>query len=111
MWYTQLREVPNAIWVCEALNYLGYTVNLEDSRTKVALNVFFQNYLESLELRLYTKKLLQRIKENCKLGLGSNFTYMPVVYVSLRKLGINQFFDVVLVSDESGWRKPHKRIF
>lgn len=26
-------------------------------------------------------------------------------------MGINQFFNTVLVSDENGWRKPHKRIF
>jgi len=75
------------------------------------LNVFFQNYLESLELRPYAEKLLTRIKEHCKLGLVSNFTYAPVIYASLRKLGINHHFNTVLVSHESGWRKPHKQIF
>jgi HAD superfamily hydrolase (TIGR01549 family) len=109
--YKQLREVTNAVWVCEALNNLGCTVSPEDSRIKVALNVFFQNYLESLELRPYAKKLLRRIKENCKLGLVSNFTYAPVIYASLRKLGINQHFNTVMVSHENGWRKPHKQIF
>jgi HAD superfamily hydrolase (TIGR01549 family) len=109
--YEQLREVTNAVWVCEALNSLGCTVNPEDSRIKVALNVFFQNYLESLELRPYAKKLLARIKEYCKLGLISNFTYAPVVYASLRKLRINHYFNTVLVSHENGWRKPHKQIF
>ena len=109
--YEQFREVTNAVWVCEALNSLGCTVCEEDTRIKVALNVFFQKYVESLELRPYAEKLLRRIKEHCKLGLVSNFTYAPVVYASLRKLGINQFFDAVLVSHESGWRKPHARIF
>jgi putative hydrolase of the HAD superfamily len=109
--YEQLREVTNAVWVCEALNSLGCTVNPEDSRIKVALNVFFQNYLESLELRPYAEKLLARIKEHCKLGLISNFTYAPVVYASLRKLRINHYFNAVLVSHENGWRKPHKHIF
>ena len=109
--YEQLREVTNAVWVCEALNSLGCTVSQEDSRIKVALNMFFQDYVESLELRPYAKQLLRRIKENCKLGLVSNFTYAPVIYASLRKLGINQYFNVVLVSHESGWRKPHMQIF
>jgi HAD superfamily hydrolase (TIGR01549 family) len=109
--YEQLREVTNAVWVCEALNTLGCNVSPEDPRIKVALNVFFQRYVESLQLRPYAKKLLARIKQCCKLGLVSNFTYAPVVYASLRKLGINQFFDAVLVSHESGWRKPHARIF
>ena len=34
-----------------------------------------------------------------------------MIYDSLRKLGINQFFSAVLVSDDMGWRKPHKNIF
>ena len=109
--YAKLREVTNAVWVCEALNSLGCTVNPEDPRIKVALNIFFKDYVDSLEHRPYAKKLIRRIKEHCKLGLVSNFTYAPVVYASLRKLGINQFFNTVLVSDENGWRKPHKRIF
>ena len=66
--------------------------------------------MESLELRPHAKKL-QRIKEHCKLGLVSNFTCAPVIHTSLRNLCINQFFKTVLVSDENGWRKPHKRIF
>lgn len=82
--YEQLREVTNAVWVCEALNNLGCTVSSEDSRIKVALNVFFQRYVESLELRPHAKKLLRRIKEQYKLGLVSNFTYAPVFYASLR---------------------------
>ena len=109
--YEQLREVTNAVWVCEALNSLGCTVSTEDPRIKAALNVFFQKYLESLKLRPYAKKLLKRIKECCKLGLISNFTYAPVIYASLRKLSINRYFDTVLVSHENGWRKPHTQIF
>jgi putative hydrolase of the HAD superfamily len=110
--YEQFREVTNAVWVCEALNKLGCAVKPEDSRIKAALNVFFQRYVESLKLRPYAKKLLRRIKEqHCKLGLVSNFTYAPVIYASLRNLGINQFFDAVVVSHENGWRKPHIRIY
>lgn len=109
--YEQFREVTNAVWVCEALNNLGCAVCPDDARIKAALNVFFQRYVESLELRPYAKKLLRRMKEHCKLGLVSNFTYAPVVYASLRNLGINQFFNAVVVSHETGWRKPHTRIF
>jgi HAD superfamily hydrolase (TIGR01662 family) len=109
--YEQLREVTNSVWVCEALNNLGCTVSPEDSRIKVALNVFFQDYLESLELRPYAKKLITRITEHCKLGLISNFTYAPVIFASLRKLGISHHFNTVLISHENGWRKPHTQIF
>ena len=109
--YEQFQEVTNAVWVCEALNSLGCAVSEEDSRIKTALNVFFQRYVESLELRPYAEKLLTRVKEHCKLGLVSNFTYAPVIYASLRNLGINHFFNAVVVSHENGWRKPHTQIF
>jgi putative hydrolase of the HAD superfamily len=34
-----------------------------------------------------------------------------VIYAGTRKLGINRFFNAVLVSEEVGWRKPHTKIF
>jgi len=109
--YERLREVTNAVWISEALTNLGYETSADDPRVKVALNIFFKDYVDSLELRPCAKKLTRKIAENCKLGLVSNFTYAPVIYASLRKLGINQFFSAVLVSDDTGWRKPHKNIF
>lgn len=109
--YSKLREVTNAVWVSEALNALGYKTSVEDPRIKAALNVFFQDYVDTLELRPYAKTLLQGITEKCKLGLISNFTYTPAIYASLRKLGVNHFFNSVVVSEDAGWRKPHKRIF
>jgi HAD superfamily hydrolase (TIGR01662 family) len=109
--YKKLKEVTNAVWVSEALNILGYEISRDDPRVTAALNVFFQDYVDTLEPRPYAKKLLRKIVENYKLGLVSNFTYAPVIYASLRKLGINQFFNAVTVSEDTGWRKPHKRIF
>jgi putative hydrolase of the HAD superfamily len=109
--YQQLVEVTNAIWISEALNSLGFKTNPEDARIKTAVNIFFEDYLNSLNLRPYAKKLLNQASTEYTLGLISNFTYAPVIYAGLRKLGINQFFNTVLVSEEVGWRKPNKKIF
>ena len=109
--YQELVEVTNAIWISEALNNLGFKTNPEDTRIKTAVNVFFEDYLDSLELRPYVKKLLDKASMEYKLGLISNFTYAPVIYAGIRKLGINQFFNAVLVSEEVGWRKPNTKIF
>jgi putative hydrolase of the HAD superfamily len=109
--YGELREVTNAVWVSETLCSLGHNVTADDSRMKAALNVFFQDYVETLNLRPYAKRLLKKTVKQCKIGLISNFTYAPVVYASLRKLGINRFFNAVVVSGDNGWRKPHKKIF
>jgi len=109
--YGDLREVTNAVWVSETLSSLGHKVHVEDPRMKEALNIFFQDFVDSLELRPYATALLEKIAETCKLGLVSNFTYAPVVYSSLRKLGISDFFNAIVVSEENGWRKPHQKIF
>jgi len=109
--YQELVEVTNAIWISEALNNLGFKTNPENTHIKTAVNVFFEDYLNSLELRPCVKQLLSKISTKYKLGLVSNFTYAPVIYAGIKKLGINQFFNAILVSEEVGWRKPNRKIF
>jgi len=111
MRYEKLREVTNAVWVAEALCNLGFKVTADDYRIKAALNVFFKAYVETFELRDGAKKLLKQSQQKGKVGLISNFTHAPVIYSSLRHLGINAFFNVVVVSEENGWRKPSGKIF
>jgi putative hydrolase of the HAD superfamily len=109
--FGECREVTNAVWVAEALRSLGFEVTAADPRMNAALDVFFQEYIDSLELRPYAEQLLRQSAETCKLGLVSNFTYAPVVFNSLKQLGISRYFDVVVVSGDCGWRKPHGQIF
>jgi putative hydrolase of the HAD superfamily len=77
----------------------------------MAVNIFFEDYVSSFRLRKCVKQVLRLLSGGYKLGLISNFTYAPVIYAGLRKVGISGFFDVILVSDAVGWRKPHKKIF
>jgi len=109
--YQKLVEVTNAVWIAEALNNLGFQTSPEDWRIKTAVNIFFEDYVNSFRLRKCAKQILSMLSESHKLGLVSNFTYAPVIYAGLRKVGINHFFHVVLVSDAVGWRKPHAEIF
>jgi HAD superfamily hydrolase (TIGR01509 family) len=109
--YQKLTEVTNAVWISEALNNLGFQTTPDDARVKTAVNVFFQGYVGSLKIRPCAKSILEQVSTDHKLGLVSNFTYAPVIYAGLRTLGINQFFNAVLVSEEVGWRKPSRRIF
>jgi len=109
--YQELVEVTNAVWISEALNCLGFRADPEDTRVKVAVNVFFEDFLNSLQLNACANKMLMETSMRYKLGLISNFTYAPVIYAGLRKLGINQFLNAVLVSENVGWRKPNKKIF
>lgn len=109
--YEQFVEVTNAVWVSEALGNAGCNVNVNDMRLKSGLNVFFQNFIDSLQLRFHAKNFLRMTAGNGKVGLISNFTYTPAIYASLRKLGINSYFNAVVISDSVGWQKPHRKIF
>jgi len=109
--YEKLVEVTNAVWISEALNNLGYKTTPDDTRVRTAVNISFEDYLDSLELRQCAKRFLKMVSVDYKLGLVSNFTYAPVIYAGLRKLDINQFFNAISISDEVGWRKPHPKIF
>lgn len=109
--YEQLREVTNAVWVAEALGNLGFEVTENDPRIKAVLNIFFQDFIKTLELRDGAKKILDQTRKQGKVALISNFTHAPVIYKSLRKLGISEFFNAVVVSQQVGWRKPSSYIF
>lgn len=109
--YGELVEVTNAVWVSEALNSLGFKTNPEEPRIRTAVNTFFEDYLTSLKLRPCARKMLQKTFARHKQGLISNFTYAPVIHAGLRNLGIGCFFNVILVSEDVGWRKPRKEIF
>jgi HAD superfamily hydrolase (TIGR01509 family) len=109
--YEELREVTNAVWVAETLCRLGFEVKADDARVKAALNFFFQDFIDTLTLREGARKLVKQTRAQCKVALISNFTYAPVIYKSLRKVGLSEFFNVVVVSEEVGWRKPSPQIF
>ncbi|MFP3984536.1 MAG: HAD family hydrolase [Candidatus Bathyarchaeia archaeon] len=109
--YEQLIEVTNAIWVSDALTYLGYDITPEDERIKTAINIFFKDYLDAMQLRPTAKQTLEKLSQYYKLGLVSNYTYAPVIYAGLRKLEINHFFNTIIVSEATGWRKPNPKIF
>lgn len=109
--YQKFVEITNAVWIADALNSLGFKTSPDDKRIKVAVNSFFEDYVKSFEIRPCVKKFLETLSLEYKLGLVSNFTYAPVIYAGLRKLGISKFFNTVLVSDAIGLRKPHTKIF
>lgn len=109
--YEHYQEVTNAVWVAEALTNLGFKVAADDPRVTAGLDVFFQDFIDTLELREGAVELLTEAGKKYRLGLLSNFTYGPVIHKSLRKIGIHQHFNSIIVSEEVGWRKPSPVIY
>lgn len=109
--YEHYQEVTNAVWVAEALTNIGFEVEADDGRVVAGLDVFFQDFIDTLELREGAVELLEEVGKKYRRGLLSNFTYGPVIHKSLKKIGIRQHFDAIIVSEEVGWRKPSPVIF
>jgi len=55
--------------------------------------------------------LLRRLAERYKLAVVSNFDYTPTALDILERAGVVDVFQTIVVSDESGWRKPRRDIF
>jgi len=109
--YEMFREVTNAVWVSEALCSVGFKTTPEDSGVKAALNIFFEDFLSTLEICKGAEQLLVQTAQQYRVGLISNFTYAPVIYRCLQKTGIHSYFNAVVISDEVAWRKPSSKIF
>jgi HAD superfamily hydrolase (TIGR01662 family) len=107
----QLVEVTNAVWISEALNNLGYYTAPDDEEIRKAVSIYFEDYLGAIKLRRNANSTIRKLSENYGVGLISNFTYAPVIYAAIRKVQLNDLFDVTLVSEAVGWRKPSLKIF
>jgi putative hydrolase of the HAD superfamily len=105
------RETHNRFWISTALNQLGWAVAPDDPRIARAVEVYFSAFLEFCNLIPGTEEMLGTLKARFPLGLLSNFTHPPAAQAILDGLGITSFFDVVLISGEVGYRKPHALVF
>jgi putative hydrolase of the HAD superfamily len=54
---------------------------------------------------------LDALRSKYRMAVLSNFDYGPTVEAALADFGIHDRFDVIVVSADVGWRKPHPEIF
>jgi putative hydrolase of the HAD superfamily len=105
------RETHNRFWISAALQSQGYHVPPDDPRIASGIDAYFSAFLEHCHLVPGTAEMLGTLKIPYRLGLLSNFTHGPAARKILDRVGLTSFFDVVLISGELGYRKPHPRVF
>ncbi len=105
------KETHNRFWICAALTRLGYDIQPEDGRITKAVDDYFSLFFSLCRLIPDVIATLSSLKDRYRLGLLSNFTHAPVVRKILDHLDLSTFFDVILISDELGYRKPHPLVF
>lgn len=105
------RETHNRFWISTALGQLGWEIKPYDPRIARAIEVYFAAFIEFCHLIPGTKEMLGTLKERYPLGLLSNFTHPSAARAILDALEITACFEVVLISGEVGYRKPHASVF
>jgi 2-haloalkanoic acid dehalogenase type II len=107
--HTSHREVSNCVLLTETLQRLGYAVAQTRQPIVDAVDAYFNPWVLTVYEDVW--RALKRLRSTYRLGVISNFTYTPFLRRSLRRLGLDPYFERVLVSDEVGWRKPHPFMF
>jgi putative hydrolase of the HAD superfamily len=105
------RETHNRFWISAALVDLGYPVPPDDPRIDSAVEAYFSAFYDFCRLIPGTVGMLRELRDRYPLGLLSNFTHAPAARGLMDHLGLTPFFDVILISGDLGWRKPHPYVF
>jgi putative hydrolase of the HAD superfamily len=105
------RETHNRLWVAGALQTLGYAVDPSDGRVEAAIEAYFEPFVRSCELIPGTYDMLASLAGQYRMGLVSNFTHPSAVEQILARVGLERFFDGIIISGRLGVRKPHPVIF
>jgi HAD superfamily hydrolase (TIGR01549 family) len=109
---TEWKEVRSQERMRLLLRVLGHEADevpeeILDSLTKAHMG----QLAESFEVRPETIDVLEWAARRFRRAMISNFDYAPALYDALDRFGIRSAFETVVVSDEVGWRKPHRIIF
>lgn len=105
------RETHNRFWISTALKSLGYNVPPDDPRIATAVDGYFSAFFPYCHLVPGTREMLGTLRGKYRLGLLTNFTHPPAAREILDRVGLTPLFDVVLISGELGYRKPHPSVF
>ena len=90
---------------------MGYNVEPDDARVALAVEAYFSAFVDYAVPLPGTLDMLTALQGRYRLGLLSNLTHAPAAVRIIDRLGMTPFFDVVLVSGQLGYRKPHPRVF
>jgi putative hydrolase of the HAD superfamily len=105
------KESHNRFWITAALAKQGLKVSPEDPQISAAVEKYFSAFVQYTKLIPGTKKMLGILQKRYRIGLLSNFTHPPAARNIMSELGLTPFFEVVLISGDLGYRKPHGSVF
>ena len=105
------RETHNRFWISTALQDCGYSIDPDDPIIARAVEKYFSAFPENCNLIPDTLEMLELLKNHYHLGLLSNFTHASAALDIINTLKLRPFFQILLISGDLGWRKPHPNVF
>jgi len=106
-----LEEPHFNVRVSLVLQRFGYDFDVSSPIVVGATMAFTDEFMKYVHLDPDTINVLRALHGKYKLGLVSNFAIPECASRLLEKFGLNEFFDVVLVSGAINKRKPGSEIF
>ncbi|MGR8946970.1 MAG: HAD family hydrolase [Gammaproteobacteria bacterium] len=106
------REISSRERFLAVLERLGYVENEESLKIAEQLSLRHMELLASVvKIPAEYDQFLRELAAHYRLALVSNFDHHPTAHRILKRDGIHSHFDHVVISDEHGFRKPHRKIF
>ena len=94
------------------LELLGHgPAEITDAAVEKITRAHMDELKRAFEVRPEALRVLDWAKARYRTAMISNFAYAPALYESLDFFGIRKAFEIVVVSAEVGWCKPHRIIF
>ena len=106
-----LDEPHFNVRVMQTLQELGYDLDVSDPVVVGATMAFAEEFMRYVSLDSDAVGVLRALKRKYKLGLISNFGIPECGRRLLDSFGLNEFFDLIIISAEVNQRKPNPTIF
>ena len=105
------KESHNRFWISAALAKLGHSVDPDDPNIAGAVETYFSAFIQHARVIPNTREMLTTLRGRYRLGLLSNFTHSPAARNLITQLNLEPFFEIILISGDLGYRKPHPSVF
>jgi len=86
-------------------------IDLPNDEIRPIVDTIIRVWHQDMYLDEETVPVIERLRENYKVGLVTNWEHTPRIYELLRELDAEELFDCVVVSDSVGHAKPDPRVF
>jgi HAD superfamily hydrolase (TIGR01509 family) len=106
-----LEEPHFKVRIHDALKLLGYNYAASSPQVEGATAEFCDEFMKHVFIDQHAKTVLNSLHGKYKLGIISNFAIPECIYKLLKINGLNELFDLVIISGEVNKRKPSPDIF